>query len=171
MNAYTRSTLALLLLLLTGSTLTTASAQPADPTLHGDTFTLDTIERTLANPATRAALTARQWQAYSRQLTGALASGHDGLQQGALRMIIQYGDDLAFERPAVFDVVRIYRDHANDNLRRMAVVALGQMHDAWALDFLKRSVRFERTPSVRYTILSVLDEHGTLKLGPAKSSN
>lgn len=171
MNAYARpsrhncTAFALLIVLCLG-TVTVASAQPAAP--EDALFQLAKIERTLADPFTRATLSAAQWQTYAHQLSGALASGHDGLQEGALRMIIQYGDDLSLDRPAVFDVVRIYRNHPDDRMRRMAVVALGRIHDAWALDFLKRSVQFEETPDVRETILSVLDAHGVLQHGPAK---
>jgi hypothetical protein len=176
MNAYTpfrtltRTILALsLVLLLTGSALTTASAQPMAPEDPAASF--ETMARTLANPSARAGLTAQQWQTYAGQLTDALASGHGGLQQGALRMIIQYGDELPLARPAAFDAVRIYRNHPNDDMRRMAVVALGQMHDAWAIDFLKRSARFEEMPRVRATIHAVLATHDTSDLGPARISN
>lgn len=171
MNAYThfrsalRSALALLLL-LAGGILTTASAQPAEPDEMA--VQMATISRTLSTPSARAELTTRQWKDYARQLTDALASGHDGFQQGALRIIIHHGDNMRFKRSAVFDAVRIYRDHPNDDMRRLAVVALSQMHDAWAIDFLRRSAPFEKTPRVRHTILAVLKAHDAVKTGPAK---
>lgn len=160
-----RTTL-VMLLLLSGSIRHSAFAQLSTP--ENPTVQLETIERILANPSIRAKLTPEQWQKYAGQLSGALASGHDGLQQGALRMIIQYGNYMQFKRAAVFDAVRIYRNHRNDNMRRMAVVAVGEMHDPWAFDFLKRSVPFEKTSRVHHTILSVLNAHGMLKPGTAK---
>jgi hypothetical protein len=146
-----------------------ASAQPFVP--DDAAHQIKQMERDVADPSVRDRLTIQQWETYARQLSGALASGHEGLQQGALRMIIQYGNYLPFERPAVFDVVRLYRDHENPRMRRMAVVALGQMHDAWAIDFLERSARFEKELSVRHTIVSVLAAHEAALLGPARRGN
>ncbi|MFQ5569294.1 MAG: HEAT repeat domain-containing protein [Rhodothermales bacterium] len=98
---------------------------------------------------------AAHWDQLSKGLIDAIGSDHDGAKQGALRMIIFYGDQLDVSA-AVFDVVRIYRDHEDNRLRRMAVVALGKMKSPWAIDFLERSVRFEKTPSVRQTIQAVV---------------
>ena len=81
-------------------------------------------------------------------------------------MIIVYGENLGIDREAVLDIVRINRDHPDDRLRRMAVVALGATQDAWAVDFLKRSVRFESSPLVRHTIQAVVSRHTSA--GPAK---
>lgn len=50
----------------------------------------------------------------------------------------------------------------------MAVVALGATRDAWATDFLKRSARFEKSPSVRHSIQAVLMASGAVDPGPAK---
>ncbi len=83
-------------------------------------------------------------------------------------MIIFYGDNLTISRSGIQDAVRIYRDHPDDRLRRMAVVALGKIQDPWGLDFLKRSARFEKTPGVRHTIQAVLADFGTIDQGTAK---
>lgn len=144
-------TLIVCALLLSSAILPDASAQPSvqdDPATE--------LERSMPDVPIRNRLTPVQWSAYAGCLSDALASGHEGLQQSALRLIIQYGEYMQFARDAVFGVVRVYRDHPNDDMRLMAVVALGQMHDAWAFDFLTRSVRFEKTPKVRSTIRSVL---------------
>lgn len=169
MNAFVffrTSTRTALLLLLGCSILTTASAQSADS--EDPVIQFETLERKLADPSVRDKLTVEQWDTYAVQITRALDSGHDGVRQGALRMIIQYGDYLQLGRRAVYDVVRIYRSHPNDNMRRMAVVALGKMHDAWGIDYLKRSLPFEKNPQIRHTLLSVLEAHGVVRLGPAK---
>jgi hypothetical protein len=101
-------------------------------------------------------MTAADWGLYRDRLEVALASKSDGLRQGALRMVIQYGQYMHFGRRAVFDAVRLYRDHADDRIRRMAVVALLQMNDDWAFDFLKRSISYEENRTVKQTILAVL---------------
>lgn len=160
-------TLAVLFALTVGAFVPAAQAQPwvADDAVEQY---LATMEQTLSNPDVRLRMTRAQWDTYSDNLEHALASDHDGVRQGALRMIIFYGDNLSISRTGVYDVVRIYRNHADDRLRRMAVVALGQTGDAWALDFLKRSVRFEQSPEIRHTIYAVLTASGTIDPGPAK---
>jgi hypothetical protein len=99
-----------------------------------------------------------KWEAFSESLVKALASGHLGLQQGALRMIIQYGDYVDVEA-ALFDVMKVYRDNQDDNMRRMAVVALGKMKSKMAVQYLERAVSFERSPKVKKTMLAVIMEN------------
>ena len=142
-------------------------AQPAAPT-DADVL-LATMEDALANPARRAVLTPAEWDAYGESLETILRNGQDGLQQSALGLVILYGPALEIGRAGVFEITRIYRNHADDRMRRMAVVALGRTQDAWALDFLKRSARFEDTPAVRHTIQAVIANAEATVLGPALS--
>lgn len=99
-----------------------------------------------------------KWEVFSESLVDALASNHEGLQQAALRMIIQYGDALDVDA-ALFDIMKIYRSSEDSNMRRMAVVALGSMNNSRAIYFLERAVRFEKTPCVKKTILAVIAEN------------
>ncbi len=163
---YTLSALALLLALAFGA-ITPATAQPSvsDEDLGQ---IIEEMGQRLNQPEVRAHVTREQWDTFSDNLEQALACGHEGVQQGALRMIIFYGDNLAISRTGVHNAVRIYRDHKDDRLRRMAVVALGKIQDSWGLDMLKRSARFEKSPSVRQTILAVLAGFENGDLGPAK---
>ncbi len=163
---YTLSALALLLALACGA-ITPATAQPSvsDEDLGQ---IIEEMGQRLNQPEVRAHVTRAQWTTFSDNLEQALACGHEGVQQGALRMIIFYGDNLAISRTGVHNAVRIYRDHKDDRLRRMAVVALGKIQDSWGLDMLKRSARFEKSPSVRQTILAVLAGFENGDLGPAK---
>ncbi len=103
-----------------------------------------------------ATLTAEQWTEYSEVLGGALDSEVEGLRYAALRLAIQYSDDLTLDRSAIHDMAAMYRNHRNDNVRRMAVVALASTDDSWAIDYLKRSVAFEKTPKVLHTLKAVL---------------
>jgi hypothetical protein len=129
---------------------------------------IEEMGQRLSQPDVRARVTRAQWDVFSDNLEKALACGHEGVQQGALRMIIFYGDNLSISRAGVYDAVRIYRNHEDDRLRRMAVVALGKIQDPWGLDMLKRSARFEKSPRVRHTILAVLGGAEIGGLGPAK---
>lgn len=100
-------------------------------------------------------LDAQAWQRYSDALVVALQSDKADFQQEALRHIIRYGDKLNMDA-AVFDIVRLYRDHEDTRIRRMAVLALAQMDNAWGRDFLQRSLRFEQDATVRQTMRSAL---------------
>ena len=163
---YTLSALALLLALAFGL-MKPATAQPS-VTNEDLAQIIKEMEHSLNQPETRAYVTRAQWDMFSDNLEQALACGHEGVQQGALRMIIFYGDNLTISRTGVHEAVRIYRDHEDDRLRRMAVVALGKIQDPWGFDMLKRSARFEKSPSVRQTILAVLAGSNIGDLGPAK---
>lgn len=105
--------------------------------------------------APKANATAAQWTVFSSNLVDALTSDHDGLQEAAMRMVIQYGDQVKVN-DAVFDVMSIYRNHKDENMRRMAVVALGEMNSKWAISFLKRAESFEKSPVLKKTIHAVV---------------
>ncbi len=100
------------------------------------------------------------WKVFSENLVVALQSDHDGLREAAMRYVIQYGDRVDV-RAAVFDVVRLYRDHDNDGLRRMAIVTLGHMDSDWAIGFLRLSEDFEQDGALKHTIRAVIEQHRT----------
>ena len=81
--------------------------------------------------------------------------GHS--QNHPMKHVIRYGKNVEVEE-AVFDVMRVYRDGDNENLRRMAVVTLSNMKSDWAIKFLERSERFEKSDAVQQTIRAVLAE-------------
>ncbi len=106
-----------------------------------------------------ARLSATEWVAYSNRISDALASDVDGLREAALRMTILYADQLTLDRRDTFEMVRVFRSHKNDRMRRMAVVALNAADDHWGMEMLARSYRFEHDPGVRYQIAAVLLDH------------
>jgi len=108
----------------------------------------------------KAAVSRAAWDAFSKNLVNALKSDHDGLREAAMRFVIQYGDQVDV-KAAVFDVMRIYRNHENQNLRRMAVVALGHMNSDWAISFLRLSVEYESSDALRHTLRSVVESRGS----------
>ena len=153
------------LALLVGLAAAPVTAQPAPP---DDATVLADLERTLHDPAYRATLSEAEWAAYGDALEDALASDNRGVREGALRMVIFYGDALDINRKGAYRLTRIYREDDDDRMRRMAVVALGQIDSAWGLDLLRRSVRYERSPEIRRTMLAVLAASAAPDLGPAK---
>lgn len=119
------------------------------------------IEKKAIAALTAAEASAREaarWETFSNNLVDALQSDMDGLKVAAMQMVIRYGDQVNVDK-AVFDVVRVYRNHKDDNMRRMAVVALRAMQHPWGMDFLERSVRFEKSPAIRHTLQAVVAEH------------
>jgi hypothetical protein len=139
----------LLVLLLISFAMTAplhASPDPDAPTLVDPALTTDNLMTV-------------DWEAFSTNLVRALGTENDGLQNTAMQLVIKYADRVDVHR-ARFDVMRLYRDHDDDRVRRMAVVTLGAMKNNWALGFLARSVAFEKDPAVRHTIQAVLvDAH------------
>jgi hypothetical protein len=103
-------------------------------------------------------MTAERWEMFSQNLVRALASGNDGVQQAALRMIIQHADFVQVDE-ALPDIVRIYQTSNDEALRRMAVVTLGKVQSEWAIEYLRRAERFEKSPVLRNQIRAVLAQH------------
>ena len=111
-----------------------------------------------------AAIDAATWKAFSTNLVHALKMDNDGVKVAAMQYVIRYGDRLDVGA-AVFDVMRIYRNHTDDNVRRMAVVALSRMQSKGAIGFLRLSVAFEPSDTVRHTIQAVVSEHEAARIG------
>jgi hypothetical protein len=104
-------------------------------------------------------LTPLGWIEFSDNLVEAIAEGNEGAKEGALMQIIRYGDFLTFDRRTTFDVMRLYRDHDDDRIRRLAVVALGKMKDRWAIEFLDMLARFEPNEQIKNTMKSTVEEY------------
>lgn len=106
-------------------------------------------------PAPAATMTVEQWNSFSGNLVEALASHHDGLQNGAMRLALQYPDQVNI-RPAMIDLMRIYRNHPDVNVRRLAAVTMGSTGSQLAINYLRLHVEFEKSEVVKRTILAVL---------------
>jgi len=142
-------------------------AQPSDPGAS-DLQRFAKLEQAIHDAAYSTPVSREQWKNFCDRIEGALASHHEGFKQGAMRLIIAHGDKLKVDRDGVYNLVRIYRNDRIDNMRRMAVVALGKLADSWSMDFLKRSIRFETTPKVRHTVYAVVTSYYHPEFGPAK---
>ncbi len=98
------------------------------------------------------------WKSYGTQLENALSSDHQGLQNSALRLVIAYSENLELSAEAIVDVMHLYREGDTDQIRRMAVVALGELDSKLAVDYLERSYQFEKSETVKKTIRAVVYE-------------
>jgi len=111
----------------------------------------------LQMPAPAASMTVEQWDFFSDNLVKALASHHDGLQNGAMRLALQYPDQVNIN-PALLDLMRIYRNHSDINVKRLAVVTMASTGSRLAVNYLRLHVEFEKSECVKRTMLAVLSE-------------
>jgi hypothetical protein len=108
-------------------------------------------------------LTAAGWAEFSSNLRSAIASDNEGARVGALSQIIRHGQYLDFDELTVFEVMRMYRDSKDPKIRRMAVVALGNMNNRWAIEFLDMLSRYEENETIKSTMERVVKEHRSMK--------
>lgn len=104
-------------------------------------------------------LTPAQWMEFNENIAEAILSENEGVKVGALRQIIRYGHFLDMDRVSSFDVMRIYRNHKDDPMRRMAVLALGNMEDRWAVEFLDMLSEYEESETIRKTMEEVVSAY------------
>jgi len=109
----------------------------------------------LALPAPLSDMTTEQWHAFSHSLVDGIASENEGLRTAAMRLSVQYAGRVDVTS-ALIDVMSIYRNHPDDNVRRMAVVTLGSMNSSLAKGYLELSQQYEKSPAVKRTIRAVL---------------
>ncbi|MCK4894772.1 MAG: hypothetical protein GQ561_02815 [Calditrichae bacterium] len=98
-----------------------------------------------------------KWDMASRNMVDGLKYGNDGLKQSILQNIIRFGDSLDVNE-AIFEIMRIYRNHENEGMRQLALIALHKINDDWAMTFLQRAVRFEKSPKLRKSICAILQD-------------
>ncbi len=109
------------------------------------------------------------WKAFSENLTNAIASDNEGLRQSAMQHIITYSSKLEMDG-AVFDLVRIYRYEKDQRVRQMAVVALNKIGNSWAMNFLKRNLRFEDNPVIYRQIVDCTYNNQQKEVAEVESS-
>jgi hypothetical protein len=109
----------------------------------------------LKMPAPASQMSAEQWESFSGNLVAALATRHEGLQMGAMRLALQYADNVDV-RGGLVDIMRIYRNHEDENVRRLAVVTLGSTKSTLAVNYLRLNEAFEDSETIRKTIRAVL---------------
>jgi len=98
-----------------------------------------------------------KWDKASRNMVEGLKYGNDGLKQSILQNIIRFGDSLDVNE-AIFEIMRIYRNHENEGMRQLALIALHKTNNDWAMAFLERAVKFEKSPKLRKSICAILRE-------------
>jgi hypothetical protein len=101
-------------------------------------------------------LSPQGWIDFGQSISDAILTGNEGQKYAALRHVVRYGQYLDFETDVVFEVMRMYRDGVKIGPRQLAVVALGNMHSRWAIEFLDLSSEYEQSEELLTTIRSVV---------------
>ncbi|MEJ2636870.1 MAG: hypothetical protein P8184_16470 [Calditrichia bacterium] len=110
------------------------------------------------------------WDAFSKNLVAALASGNEGLQLSAMGMIIRYSDSLNV-KDAAFDIIRVFKFHKNPNARRLAMVTLHKIGHPYAMYFLKRQIQFEKEDCIRKHCCCIVKDYYANKTKPEKPAD
>ena len=82
------------------------------------------------------------WERISENLVAGLQSGNPGVQQAAMRMVIQHPTKLNVDE-AINDLMHIYRFDEDTKMRQLALVTLHKIGSEYAMDFAKRNLEFE----------------------------
>ena len=97
------------------------------------------------------------WNAFSKNLVKSLKSENEGIRLSAMQQVITYADKVNVD-DAVFDIVKVYRSHEDVKVRQLALTALHKTNNAWAMDFLKRNLEFEKSPVLKTQIYHILND-------------
>ncbi len=98
------------------------------------------------------------WQQFSQNLVETLKSQHEGLKQSAMQRVIQHSDNLDVTG-AAFDIYNIYRFHENENLRRLALVALYNTNYSWAMNQIVKDSEIEQSPALKRQMNFMINEY------------
>ena len=82
------------------------------------------------------------WDLVSENLVNALQSDNPGLQQSAMRLVIQYANQVDVDE-AVRNMMGLYRHSDDSKVRQLALVTLHKIGDDYAMDFVKRNLKYE----------------------------
>jgi hypothetical protein len=82
------------------------------------------------------------WELISENLVVGIQSDNPGVQQAAMRLVIQHPEKLDVDE-ALNDLMGIYRFSDNTKMRQLALVTLHKIGSEYAMDFAKRNLEFE----------------------------
>jgi len=102
------------------------------------------------------------WTAFSINLVKAIKSNHPGLQQSAMKHIIQYSDQLNV-KSAVYEIGQIFRFDENPQMRRLAMVALSEINTDESLAILCKYSKFEENSRIRNQCCKIVNEYYVAK--------
>ena len=102
------------------------------------------------------------WKLVSKNLVRSLASDNEGLRQSAMAFFVEHADKLDINE-AVYDVMRVYRNHPDLRVRKLALVTLYKMQNSWAMEFLKVDLRFQDQEQLKQMVAAIVQEYQAKK--------
>jgi len=102
------------------------------------------------------------WRLVSKNLVRSLASDNEGLRQSAMAFFVEHADKLDIN-DSVYDVMRIYRNHPDLRVRKLALVTLYKMQNSWAMEFLKVDLRFQDQQELKNMVAAIVQEYQAKK--------
>ncbi len=102
------------------------------------------------------------WKLVSKNLVRSLASDNEGLRQSAMAFFVEHADKLDIN-DAVYDVMRVYRNHPDLRVRKLALVTLYKMQNKWAMEFLKVDLRFQEQEQLKQMVAAIVQEYQAKK--------
>ena len=100
------------------------------------------------------------WDRVSENLVEAIQSDNPGVQQAAMRLVIQFSDKVDVS-DAVKDLMSIYRFSENTKERQLALVTLHKIGNEYAMDFTKRNMKFETDEKIKKMATACLSQQKT----------
>ena len=97
------------------------------------------------------------WKNYSRTVVDGIRSENTGVRESAMRLAIQYSDQIDVA-DATIDLMRIYRNADNAQLRRLAAVTLASLDSDLADGYLRMSEPYEKNDGVRKTLAALSNQ-------------
>jgi len=102
------------------------------------------------------------WNETAEELAQFIKSKDDNKKVFALQRIIE-NPKIVNSNDLVYDIYRIYKNHQNDRLRQMALMALYKTEYFFLLKNLKDDLYQERNPKIRYQIYKILEKMPVLR--------
>lgn len=87
------------------------------------------------------------WERFSSSIERCLLSPNEGVRLSAMGHIITYGEymDVSYSAPVV---MRVFREHPDCRVRKLALITLSCMKSDWAMKFLSMIVRRMDDPAL-----------------------
>ena len=101
------------------------------------------------------------WEILSENIVNAIQSDNPGLQQSAMRLVIQFSDYVDVDE-ALLDMMRLYRFSDNSKVRQLALVTLNKIGDEYAMDFVRRNLEYETDEKIIKLSNACLNDHKDL---------
>ncbi len=106
------------------------------------------------------------WKTFSKNLVMALNSCNEGLQVSAMQMVVKYADKVNVKK-ASLKLLCLYRNHKDERVRLLALVTIHATKNEWALGFVCRDLKFEKSPKIKKLMYTIIQN----SRGKVKSAN